>query len=181
MGGVSVQQLRKASTKYSEHKSLGPDAVESSFLNALPDQVLVFLVGMFRIVGCRGAWPAFLRQVYMALLPKPDGGVRTVGKTCMLYRMWARMRFPVTRAWERQRMPDWDKAKAKSSAGDAGYARALLAEAAVNNGQHVACQLWDFKQFFDRMSTSMLVSCAVAQQFRMQDFRLAVQVHVGPR
>ena len=100
VAGVSVWQLRKALMSYSHKKAAGPDAIEVQFLRALPDQILVFFVGFYRTVGHRGEWPSFVKAVYMALLPKPDGGVRTIGKTCMLYRMWARMRFPVTRAWE---------------------------------------------------------------------------------
>ena len=141
--GVSTWQLRKALVSYSQSKAQGPDAIEVQFLRALPDEIVLFFVAFYRVVSCRGEWPDFVKAVYMAILPKPDGGARTVGKTCMLYRMWARMRFPVTRAWERQRLADWDKAKARSSAGDAAYARSMEAEAAVHCRHHVACNIWD--------------------------------------
>ena len=78
-------------------------------------------------------------------------------------------------------MPAWDKAKPRSSASDAAYARSLETEAARILGKHVGCLLWDFKQFFDRMNTGMLVQSARRLGYLMTDMRLALQVHVGPR
>lgn len=65
-----------------------------------------------------------------ALLGKPNGSVRTVGKTPVLYRMLITADKSV-RQWEDNSKRDYDKASAKSSALLAALVRNVIAEVAA--------------------------------------------------
>ena len=87
----------------------------------------------------------------MALIPKPSGaGLRTVAKAPMLYRCWGAVRRPIVEGWEVERAAPWDRARPGSGALDAAMDRAVVAEAAVLNGQHVGSVFWDFIIFRSR-------------------------------
>ena len=79
--GLNVKAFRYALRHYPAKKSAGPDLWLAPLLHALPDQILFFFVLFLRLCQWRGTWPEWLLVIYLAMLPKPDGGSRCVGKT----------------------------------------------------------------------------------------------------
>ena len=75
------------------------------------------------------------------LLPKPDGGRRTMAKTCHLYRLWCGCRKGQVQPWEAATMPDWDTCKPGFSALATVLLRAIDVETSLLVGEHVVANL----------------------------------------
>ena len=54
-----------------------------------------------------GAWPTDSIHNVMVAVPKAEGeGHRLIGLLTFIYRLWARVRYPVVRAWEQRHSTD---------------------------------------------------------------------------
>ena len=80
-GTITLASFRDACRNYPERKALGVDGWRSWELAVLPDTILRAVVSLINKQVSTGSWNHDLETVWMALLPKPTGGLRTVGKT----------------------------------------------------------------------------------------------------
>ena len=178
---TSVDAYRNASLAYPAKKAKGSDLWEARLIGALPDQVLFFMLVCLRLAQWRGRWPSWFTVLYMAMLPKPDGGTRCVAKSLMQYRMWGCIRKPLRLRWEASEVEEWDLCRPGRSALDAAFERSLDCEVAVRTGQHCGAILWDFEKFFDTVPVDILLNNALAAGFPVIDLILGLSMHGGVR
>eukprot|EP00974_Lingulodinium_polyedra_P049676 4777938-Lingulodinium_polyedra.AAC.1 len=58
------------------------------------------LDALLRRAEREGTWPLLLCIIHVVFLSKPDGGWRPISLYTALYRLWARLRLPLAKAWE---------------------------------------------------------------------------------
>ena len=148
--------FRRACLRYPFKKSLGPDGWRACELAALPAPLLSLVVTALNLCVSRGTWPSFMCTSFMALLPKPSGGYRTIAKTCLLYRLWAAARRPDIRSWEKSIALPQDTAVPGSSALSAALRRSLDVEVAATLGRSSLAIFGTSPSFSTRLSLSSL-------------------------
>ncbi len=95
-----VQQLLMAAMTFPEATGLGWDNLHPRALARLTSSLLRRLVTVILAAERLGRWPSSIALVLIALLPKPDGGLRPIGLMPMLVRLWSRVRRSVAVQWE---------------------------------------------------------------------------------
>ena len=115
-----------------------------------------------------------------ALLGKPGGGVRTIAKTPMLYRIFNNVTNAVQN-WEEQYIKSYDTARKGFGALDAALQRNLAAEVAQLLGYEYAAVFNDFKKFFDSIDISTLLVEALHAEYPPVELSMALQQHLAPR
>ena len=127
--------------------SKGSDCWTCTELKALPKLVLKDLANVFSSCFNSAANP---HQNLLSLNPclgKPNGGVRTISKTPMLYRMMSRCVFDSVVDWEQKhKQHSFDTAARGSSALAAALFRNTLSEMAYFNGEEsmLICNDFDY-------------------------------------
>ena len=114
-----------------------------------------------------------------AVLGKPKG-VRTVSKTPVLYRMWARSEDNIPK-WEKHNAGSFDSAVKGWSATRAATLRSLIAEVAQALGIHAGCALNDFHKFFDSIEVEKLLEKALECDFPLPELLILMYQHLAPR
>ena len=129
------------------------------------------------------AWPSQSLPVIMGILGKPDGGERAIGLTGGLYRLWSRLRKPLTQAWEADRAEEafWDKAIKGNSALLAAIVRETKSEVTNAMGLEAAEVLFDAAKFFDTLVPELVCKFAVEQRFPVLPLYLGMLVHRAVR
>ena len=107
-GTVTLKDFRAVCRCYPERKALGPDGWRAWELSVLPDTLLRAVVSLINKRVVSGWWDHSLEAVWMSVIPKPSGGHRCVGKTPMVYRIWAASRRDDIKKWEINNMAPWD-------------------------------------------------------------------------
>ena len=117
----------------------------------------------------------------MSVIPKPSGGHRCVGKTPMVYRIWAASRRDDIKKWEVSNMAPWDGSGPKCSALKTSLNRAVNMELARAEGLEAGGILWDFEKLFDNIDPRLLIERAVKLRFPLRDLLMALRMHLAPR
>ncbi len=94
----------------------------------------------------------------VVFLPKRDGGYRPIGLMISLFRVWSRLRRPLSELWEREHDEDFYWGAPGKSCDHAGWAHLLLEEAAVSSGQHSGSFFADLHKFYEFVSHEVLLS-----------------------
>ena len=87
----------------------------------------------------------------------------------------------MVKKWEAANAEPWDACRSGSSALDAAYMRALIAEIAMRTGRHCAVILWDFAKFFDSVFLGLVVDGARSLHFPITDLVLGLHMHLADR
>ena len=77
--------LRAACKSFPTENGLGVDAVQPRALLRLSDQALHALFAIMMAAKLHGQWPELIRTVLIVLIPKDDGGRRTIGMLPILF------------------------------------------------------------------------------------------------
>ena len=96
-----MEDLVAAIHTFPHATALGSDRYHPRILLRLAPNLLQALLDIFVLCELLGAWPSVIRDVLIALLPKPAGGLRPIGIFPTFIRVWFRLRAPVVRQWER--------------------------------------------------------------------------------
>jgi ribonuclease HI len=166
---------------YSTKKARGVDHWSVGELKGLHPRAAQALAAPIAKAHRLLAWPPQLALNIMPVLPKPQGGERCIAKTSLLYRCWSRWRRPQVRAWESAKAESFDFAREACSALSAALLRGLEAETARLLGRKVAAILWDAHKFFDTVDHGVLASQAQDEEYPMEEFIMAIQMHGAPR
>jgi len=177
---VAPEDVKKVMNRYPAHKAQGADSWDLSLLATFPHDFFVHTAAFYHMVAAHGSWPRGFCANLMALLGKPSGGIRTVAKTPMLYRVWCGVRKFSAALWESP-LPDWDVCRPGISALEVGLVRMLRTEVAVALSESVSCCFWDMEKFFDSVHHDVLLAEAVALGFPLSELSLAMQQHSGTR
>ena len=96
--------LKRILMRMSAKKARGLDHWGPEELRALPVEMLGALACVMNKMECEGRWPEALRQVVVALNPKPkathEGQLRPIGLLPMVYRLWMAFRRPEAKQWK---------------------------------------------------------------------------------
>eukprot|EP00959_Pyramimonas_sp_CCMP1952_P343003 7185440-Pyramimonas_sp.AAC.1 len=99
-------------------------------------QTLLLLLQACERLCC---WPDKRLQTRLVRLPKSSGGRRLVVLIHTIVRIWARLRRPISRRWEREHQnPDFWGARPAAASSDSAFALSLQAEVARYTRQNSA-------------------------------------------
>ena len=124
---VSTEELIETFNTYKKD-SKGSDNWMVTELKKLPLQVLNMFTGFLNLSFQTVSNPHQSFISINSLLGKPDGGVRTICLTPMLYRMMCRIKKQHIRNWENENIQSYDTACKGSSALTAALVRNLTVE-----------------------------------------------------
>lgn len=126
-----------------------------------------------------GRWPELVDIVVIALLPKPDGGLRPIGLMPSAVRIWTGARKEVTMQWEKLNHHPFLYAGKGMGADVAAWKQAARAELA-DTAQHkigYAQALLDLVKAFDRIPHWLIVREAIALDYPLWFIRLSLQAY----
>ena len=126
------------------------------------------------------AWPHQQLLSLNPLLGKPTGGIRTICKTPMLYRIPMISRKSVPQ-WEAQNVRKYDTAYKGSSCLTAALKRNVIREVAGILNKPCTAVFNDFHKLFDSIDIPVLIDEAIATDYPLCDLSLALQNHLAPR
>ncbi len=98
-----------------------------------------------------------MRTIMLCLLPKASGGWRLIGLLNTVYRLWARLRSPISAAWFGALGRDYLAFGQGKAADDAAFEIALEAEASGEAGTSITT-VGDLEKGFDMESHSRAIS-----------------------
>ena len=96
---LTAESIREAIKRFPKGTSGGYDGFRIAHFGLLQDRGLEALAAMFSAAECRGAVPTHCAITKMPMLPK-EVGFRLIGVFSAFYRIWARARASLARAWE---------------------------------------------------------------------------------
>ena len=174
-------QILKSKINSYKKNSKGTDCWTADELKAMPQLVIDDLANVFSSCFNSAANPHQNLLCLNACLGKPSGGVRTISKTPMLYRMVSRCIFDKVVAWEEANVQSYDAAARGSSSLQASLYRNLLSEVAYYNEEEILAIFNDYDKFFDRIDIAILVNKIISTNYPLKDAVLALQQHLSPR
>ena len=128
---------------------------------SLPSEAIDNLVGLLNSIEASLAWPQQAILNKLVFLTKPTGDDRSIGLGAFLFRLWQKVRSPVTRSWEEVWTQEWDTVKKGSNATKEALRRAVTSEVAVLKGLLSAAVVWDVTSFFDTVLPQVLIQHAL--------------------
>ncbi len=117
----------------------------------------------------------------LAVIDKPKGGHRTIGKLAALYRIWAKARRPLAAQWELSNDRPFFAASAGVGPIDAVYRQALRQEAACADGGAAAVVLEDMESFYEGIDRDALLTEAQAVGFPTVLVKCCLAAYAAPR
>lgn len=172
-----LEVFKWALATFPDATGLGWDNCQPNALLRLSDHVLRLLVGLLERCEREGQWPNIVRLVIVVLLPKSDGGFRSIGLLPLLPRTWMPSRRDVIRKWERRNDRGWVYAGTGKGADVAAWKQAARAEYAKAINTHYAQVLLDLVKAFDRNPFHILAKEARRHGYPMWLARLVVATY----
>ena len=174
-----TQTFRKVIQSYKK-PTLGIDLRSLKELLCLPDAALNLITLALNKSMSQLVWPHQPMISLNPLLGKPGGGIRTICKTPMIYRMALRTNTAVPNGEIQNKQP-YDSATRGSSALTAALVRNVRAEIASWLKMESAAIFNDYHKFFDTLDIEVLVQEAFNNNFPLQELVLALMQHLAPR
>ena len=115
---------------------------------------------LFMAMKAAGTWASILRTVFIVLLPKSEGGYRTIGLFPTLVRLWMRVRLGIAQMWQADNHRDYLYGGPGMSALMAAWKIGLHAENAASDDDDHAAPLLDLVKAFDKVPHDHLVRAA---------------------
>ena len=114
------------------------------------------------------------------LLAKPAGGFRTIGLLTTVYRLWAKLRMPLVKAWSASIPRRYFASGIGKSTEDAVGRLLLTAEGATEN-EEAACTIWDIDKCYEHVSHEKLMRAASLHGFPMAILRMCLKMYRAAR
>ena len=157
---LSVDECRLAFAALPTGRAPGLDGWDGAELRLWPRPLVDITCGLLRAIERLGRWPQGLLRAEVVLLPKPGGDPgdplqrRPITLLPVLYRLWARLRWPVVQAWRAAS----DPAVATASLGADGHAWQLGLDLALGRctGHTVSGVAVDFAKCYDGVRLALL-------------------------
>ena len=181
METTTPSMVHRALAAFAGAKGLGLDLWHPKEVMSWPSEAIDDLVGLFNSIEASLAWPQQAILNKFAFLTKPTGDNRSIGLEAFLFRLWQKIRSPVTGSWEEVSTQEWDTAKKGSSAIKAALRRAVAYEAAVLKGLLSAAALRDRTSFSDTIPLQVLIQHALELGYPARHLYLSLQVRLAPR
>ena len=71
LGSITGEQIQAVIKRLPQHKAVGPDHWSPAELKPLPQRAHTQLAKLLQQIEAQGQWPQVLRNMYVALIPKP--------------------------------------------------------------------------------------------------------------
>ena len=172
---IDVGLLRRASKEF-KVKTVATDGWHPRHFSLLSQAALTCLASLMNAVELLGVFPSMVSSLLVALLEKPDGGLRPIGLYRALVRLWARCRRGDWARWESTH----DSQQAFSSgsnrsATDVVWRQAFRNEAAVAEEEHAATVLIDLVKCYEHVGHARMVREGMAHDFPMVLLKITLQ------
>ena len=106
-GPITVHMVREACMSFPLQTGLGPDAVQPRAVLRLSDNGIEALAAILTAIEITGEWPHFIQLVMTVIIPKSDGGLRSIGLFPTIYRILMRCRRPTIKEWRKRHARDY--------------------------------------------------------------------------
>ncbi len=181
LAGVDVTTMRAACSSFCVHTALGLDGWHPRLWAWLCDDGCSCLLALLRAIEMALMWPADVRQIVFARIPKEAGGHRLIGLLTSLYRVWAKLRRPLCQKWEDGYCRGWDYASKGAGAVSAAWDLMVEWEASEAVGMKTAAFMGDLKRFYEFIPHTLVLAKARRLQFPPTLAILAVHMYGGAR
>ena len=172
-----LEKFKMALATFPNNTGLGWDNCHPKALLRLRDKMLMLVIGLLQRCERESRWPECVKLVIIVLLPKPDGGRRSIGLLPLLPRIWMRARNEVVRKWERRNEYSWMYAGEGRGADVAAWKQAARAEYARAIHTYYGQVLLDLVKAFDRIPFHVLAREARRHEYPMWLVRLAIATY----
>ena len=179
---ITCSMVEKAIQKM-PHKAIGADGWSVQMLQKLAPVQLERLAAFFNTWERQGCFPAQLSLVLVALINKSEDEERPIGLTPVPYRLWAKLRWPVFKAWldNYAATQDWGRAKKGLSSLDVALRRKMSHEILYRKKRHGVTVLLDLKAFYENVSHHSFVAQALALEVPPLILNAAISLYSAPR
>jgi hypothetical protein len=138
---VTVEELRSAIHTFPRHTAHTWDGLHPRHFGLLSNLQLEVVIALMYLIEQTGELPTCLQGVVATLIPKLKGeeeSFRSIGMMPGLYRLWARVRAPIVKRWEREhRHPALGHQTGRSLL-EVTFVQAMLAEAGAHDSEQEA-------------------------------------------
>ena len=173
-------EIRKAACSYSWRTGLGLDQMHPKHLTLASSQCLYMLGYFFYCCEAAGNWAEAMQYFTFFLLGKPTGSFRTIGLLNGLYRIWAKLKMPLVRAWAATiPRPYFSAGQGKST--EQAVGRILMQAEAARDDEEAACIIADIDKCYENVSHEKLVCAAKVHGFPLGILRLCIGMYRAAR
>lgn len=176
-----LEEMRAVRCKFKWKAGLFHDQLHPRHLLLLLDECLNAIGFLFYLAECLGSWPEAMRCISFFLLGKPTMGLRTIGLLSALYRIWARLRLGLVRAWAASASRAYFAAGIGKSTEDAVGRLLLTAEAVDLRQKEVVCIVVDVDKCNENVDHVLLRQAAIRRGFPMAIFQLCIDIYRASR
>ncbi|CAE7221705.1 unnamed protein product [Symbiodinium sp. CCMP2592] len=164
-------------------KAPGLDGWTCEVLRNLSAEAVQAILDFLHHCEKRAAWPDQLIFALIALLPKSEKRERPIALLHVLYRAWAKLRWPLVSAWQSAyaRRAHWDKALPGGQVLDVALARLMLGETTRRCRHHLITLFLDMETFYDRCLFNDVISSGLTLAYPPLILHQAMLTYMGPR
>ena len=108
-----------------------------------------------------GTIPGIVRRTILVAIPKPSGGERLIALLSTFYRVWARLRSPLARQWEKEHDRDYFACKGGAAAIDAVHEVSFFDEWARAKNWFSAAVASDLSKCYEHVLLDLLYEKAL--------------------
>lgn len=173
-------EIRQVSISFKWRTGLGLDQLHPRHLALVSDGCLFVLGYLFYLAEACGKWTDPMSFFSFFLLAKPTGGFRTIGLLSSLYRVWAKLRMPLVRAWSAS-VPRPYFAAGVGKSTEAAVGRLLLTAEATLEGEEAACIIADIDKCYENVRHVQLIAAARRHNFPLAILRLCLSMYRAAR
>jgi hypothetical protein len=180
MDRITLEELDAALGTYPERVGLGFDCLHPRSLKMLPVDYRLRLLDIMHESERSPARPQDWLHLIVFLL-KPTGGLRPIGRTISLLRVWSRIRSKDSRRWESEHDTKFFWGVKGRACDAAGWCHNVLAGIARHVGFEVATLFGDIEKFYEFVSHGVLNVEGDACGFPPDLLRALCGFYAGPR
>ena len=140
---VTIPKLKKVVASTKAFAGKGPDSIDKHMAQRLPEKGWIALCAVMQTIITLGIVPVQFLYAWIALIPKPQGGLRPIALLSMCYRWLLKMFRPEMAIWDQQEAPPWDFSAPGRGADQAVFEEELASELDTLSGHHLAGALMD--------------------------------------
>ena len=175
--------LRAVSHCYAKSTGVGVDGFHPRALGLMSDDALLVYGTVLAVSEALGSLPRLILTLYMVLLAKAAGGMRTIGLMPTPYRIHMKIRETDTApamAHLYQCHP-WLAARKGRGPADVVWNQSVMAEAAAGVSWTSATVLWDVQKCYEHVQHLSLWAEGLGWNYPEQVLRLAINTYRAPR
>ena len=177
-----IQMARDLSLKYKRGTAVGGDLVHPRHFGHLPDQTLGALLMIARVMLMLGVLPRRLDWLRIALVPKAEGGERSIWISPSFIRLTSKLlRGTVGQSWMNRNDREYLFGKKGRSASTCAWRRSAISEFAIFMCLSASSSLLGIAKAFDSVDHEHLVRQAARHGYDMNLLRFLLALYCMQR